>query len=498
MTHSGWLCIALAIGIVACSSEPRDLDEDTGLRVTSLKPADGATDVPWATTFEATLSAALDPASIGRDAIELTLGGTVVPSVITYDAASRTLRLAAPLLPGLTYRAELKPGLRTAEGDSLSEGRVWTAATRPWAPAVVSSIGEFDFSDLTLDPLGGVHLFGFGEYHPYSDYFIPYLTYVSCPLSCENPASWGRVVLDSAFEPSYSKALEVDGTGGVYLVHAARLTEFPGHHEIRYGTCPSDCLSPGNWAVGTIRSEATTDRLENVAGFARDDGGRLHLVIQAAGLNPGLLYATCQTGCTQAANWSSALIPVGGYSFDAGKNFTVDPSGRLHLFTEYALVESYSTCPSDCLSPAQWSTTPAEWPGAHSVSMSHAVDAAGRVHLVFTEGTAFTYARCEANCVAPASWSTVPLDGGDYHGSALTVDEAGRITALNPVESSGELRFLTCVSDCLQAANWQKAVVDHPDIFGSPDMGSPRMALGPDGRPRMTYSSTARALRYLE
>ena len=80
----------------------------------------------------------------------------------------------------------------------------------------------------------------------------------------------------------------------------------------------------------------------------------------------------------------------------------------------------------------------------------------------------------------------------------FAVDETGRITALNPVRLSGDLRFLTCIADCLDAANWQIASVDRPDIFDLPDVALPRLALGPQGALRMIYNDGARTLRYFE
>jgi hypothetical protein len=303
--------------------------------------------------------------------------------------------------------------------------------------------------------------------------------------------------VDCAFEPFGGAAILVDRTGGVHLIHQVNALGQP----IRSGTCPLDCLPPGNWEIGTVPLADTLFRSEYFAGFAVGETGRLHLVTYApAGSGPSQLrYATCETDCADPASWANALIPVFGLPWDVSRSLTIDRTGRLHVIVTNAGILSYATCPSDCVSPAQWSTTPADWPGASALSPSLAVDAAGGVHLVFTDvSRAFTYAHCDADCATPSSWGTLRLDEGDYHGSALTVDEAGRITALNPVSLPGELRFLTCLSDCLEARNWQVATVDHPDVFDSPNPRTPRLGLGSDGRLRMIYADMARTLRYLE
>jgi Bacterial Ig-like domain len=487
MTHRRWFRSALAIGIVACSDDPSDPGGDEGLRLTSVQPGDGATGVSWKTTFEATLSADLDPATLaGR--VELTLEGAPVPAVITYDPPNHSIRMTAPLLPGATYRAEIKPGIRSLAGDSLAEGRVWTATARAWDPEVVAGVGELELFDVGFDQSGGVHLFGNGEYRPWSDYAEPYRKYIACTSDCGVPSNWGRMAVDSGYEPFLYTALEVGESGRVHLLHAGRRENAPDV-ELRYGTCGSDCLTPANWVFATLDAE------RRLAALAVDGSGNLHLLTGPMGEKPDLRYDTCAAECTDPANWSSAAIPVVGYGY--GTNLRVDGTGRLHLVT--VSPESYSTCPSNCLSPAQWSTTPAEWVGTAARSISLAVEPAGPIHMVFSDATrTFTYARCDADCADPASWQALRLDEGDLYGSALTVDETGRITALNPLALSGELRFLTCVADCLDAASWQIATVDHPDIFQSIDGGTPRLALDPQGAPALIYNDGARVLRYLE
>ena len=497
MTKWGWLRLGVAIGLVACSDEPSDPGggNGDGLQVTSVQPADGATGVPWNATFEATLSAPLDPATVGPATVGLTLEGTPVPAVVSYDASSRTIRIAAPLLPGATYHAELQPNLRSVEGDSLEAGLAWTATTRAWEPAPVAGVGELVDFAVALGPSGSVHLFGDGEDRPWSDYATPYRKYISCASNCADPASWGRMAVDSAFEPLGPVAIDVDQTGGVHLMHQLNLVGQP----IRYGNCPSDCLTPANWEIATVPLSDTLSPSEDLAGFAVGEAGRLHLVTlvhRGSAGPPQLRYATCERDCADSASWANALIPVFGLRWDASSTLTLDQTGRLHVIVTYAGVQSYATCPSDCVSPAQWSTTPADWPGADAFRPSLAVDAAGRVHLVFSDvSRAFTYARCEAECATPSSWATVRLDEGDLNGSALTVDAAGRITALNPVSLSGELRFLTCLSDCLEARNWQIATVDRPSIF---QFEPPRLTLDPDNRLRLIYRDDARTLRYFE
>ena len=499
MTASRWLRAALAAGILACSDDPADPGETDGFRVTAVEPVDGATDVSWNATFGATLSADIDPATLLPGTVKVTLEGTPVPAVIVSPPGGpgRTIGVVAPLLPGATYRVELTTGIHSTDGEPLAEGAVWTATTRAWQPVgPLSGAGEMANFAFAIDPSGNPHAFGDGEDRPYSDYATPYRKYVACSESCTDPASWGRMAVDSAWEPLGGAALKVDAAGRVHLLHTSRLLEPPGAEATRYGTCASDCLNPGNWAIVSL------DGFGSLTGFTLDQTGRLHLVTNPEFFGSGeagLRYSTCEQSCTDLANWVGIPIPAPGVPFDAARSLRVGSNGALHLITYDAGVTRYSTCPSNCLSPAGWSSVPDEWPGADGIGPSLAVDAGGRVHLVFNDPTrAFIYARCDGDCADPSSWATVRLDEAGSYGSALTVDDSGRITALNPVQLSGDLHFLTCIADCLETASWQIASVDHPDIFRYPDIGPPRLALGPQGQVRMIYNDAARTLRYFE
>lgn len=498
MTASRWLRAALAAGLLACSDGPSDPGGTDPFRVTAVEPADGATEVPWNATFEAALNADVDPATVTPATVTLTLEGSPVPAVIARlpGGPKRTIGLLAPLLPGATYRVELTTGIRSTDGEALAEAAAWTATTRAWQPVgPLSSIGQMSHFAFAADAAGGAHAFGDGEDRPYSDYGFPYRKYVACAGNCSDPSSWGRVAVDSLWEPIGGVALDVEAAGRVHLLHTSRPLEPPGFETTRYGTCASDCLSSANWSMGTL------DGFGFLTGFALDQAGRLHLVHDRP-FDPegdfGPHYSTCEQSCTDPANWAGTPIPTPDGANSAAQPLLVDRNGGLHLLTWANGVTWYTTCASDCLSSAAWSVTPAEWPGADAIFPSLAVDGGGRVHLVFADDAhAFIYARCDGNCTDPASWSTVRLDEGD-RGSALAVDEQGRITALNPLRISGDLRFLTCVADCLEAASWQIATVDRPDIFAGVDVATIRLALGPEGAVRLIYNDGARALRYFE
>jgi hypothetical protein len=475
------------MGILACDSYPSDQGGGTGFRVTAVQPADGASDVAWNAAFEATLSAALDPASLVGGTVNLSRAGAAVPAVVSYDAGSRAIRIVAPLVPGETYQAELGAALRSVDGEPL-HGRTWTVTTRPWQPAPLSGVGELARSDFAVGPSGSLHAFGDGDLRPWSDYTAPYFKYVACEAGCADPASWGRMAVDSAYEPYGLGALAVGPSGSLQLVYTITAASV----QLRYGVCPSDCLSPASWTFATL------DTSRKNLGLAQDGEGVVHLVTTALADPPDTRYGTCQASCADPANWTTTSSPIAGHYVTA-RALQVDGSGGLHLLTEWNFGLNYSYCPSDCHSSGQWSTMTLDGAGDFAASPSFIVDDAGGVHLIFTDAAGtFTYARCPSACTNPSAWQYVGLGQGGTYGSGFAVDGAGRVTALAALESSSELRFLSCVAGCLTPGNWETGSAGPFDILQNIQLGEPHLTFDGSGRLRVVYSDPSRAVHYLE
>jgi Big-like domain-containing protein len=486
MTRRGWLGFALTIGIAACSSDPSDPADQAGFHVSGANPSDQATDVAWTATVDATLSDALDPASLTPDRVELRRAGVHVPAVLTYDAGSRRIRIGAPLVPGATYQLQLSAGLRSVEGDSLA-AYTWTFTTRPWAPAPLTGPGEYASFALALGPSGSIHLFGNGEYRPWSDYGASYMKYTACASDCGDPAQWGRVAVDSSYEPFSEGVFAVSGSGRVHVLHSGRLFG-ASDEELRYGTCASDCLSPANWTLATL------DLNRGIVGFAQDDRGALHLVT-LSNATYDMSYATCEAGCTDPANWTSTPIPGFGYPYDPASALQVDRNGGLHLIAQFGGELSYWSCPGNCLSAGQWTTAPVAG-GYPNPTML--LDDGGGLHMLFRGGDGrLTYAFCPSDCADPGTWTSVGVAEGSASGSALAVDETGWVTAL-VVTDDREVSFLTCLADCLIADNWQQTIAGSLGAAGLSLAAPLRLARGADGRLLMVYTDGDRRLRYLQ
>lgn len=176
MTRMGWLRCVPAIVLAACASDPSDPGGGSGFRVTAAQPAAGSSGVPLGTTLEATLSVALDPASLVPGAVVVRRDGVEIPSVAEYDAGDRAIRIRAALLPGATYRAEIGSTLRSVGGEPL-EPYAWSISTREWQPVRLGSVGQLMFYHAAIGPADRMHLFGHGEERPVSDYRGGYWKY---------------------------------------------------------------------------------------------------------------------------------------------------------------------------------------------------------------------------------------------------------------------------------------------------------------------------------
>ncbi len=119
--------LALLLPLIACTGPASDDADDLDVvRILSISPADGATDVPTETVIRVVFDAEVDP-----DALALALDPPTAVGV-DWDAPSRTASFRpAPALPGAT---EVTATLDPAVG--LTEARVWSFTTVDLADAV--------------------------------------------------------------------------------------------------------------------------------------------------------------------------------------------------------------------------------------------------------------------------------------------------------------------------------------------------------------------------
>jgi hypothetical protein len=100
-------------------------------RVTSTSPVDGASGIGTAVSVRATLTPALDPATVNATTFTLTGPAGAVAAAVSYDAATgqATLDPSVSLTGGTTYTANLSTGVRSTEGAALASAVTWSFTT---------------------------------------------------------------------------------------------------------------------------------------------------------------------------------------------------------------------------------------------------------------------------------------------------------------------------------------------------------------------------------
>jgi len=145
------------------------------------------------------------------------------------------------------------------------------------------------------------------------------------------------------------------------------------------------------------------------------------------------LYATCASGCGNAASWTFldvSSLSTGRSAVLTERPFMVEPSGRVSFFTSDPGI--YFACTSGCTMLSNWSANVSLGNGP----LHAAVDGTGVTHVLLRGGTTaaneriLKYARCASNCTMPASWQISNLgflhNANDYSAS-LTATASGRV-----------------------------------------------------------------------
>jgi hypothetical protein len=113
------------------------IPDTTAPTVTSVSPANGASSVNRTITVTAKFSEQMDPATLTNSTVMLVPDGTTTPvsATVTYDAATRTVRLkpSSTLASSTRYTATVKGGAAGAKdkaGNPLAADKIWSFRTR--------------------------------------------------------------------------------------------------------------------------------------------------------------------------------------------------------------------------------------------------------------------------------------------------------------------------------------------------------------------------------
>jgi Bacterial Ig-like domain len=468
---------ALAL-LAACGSEsapPRP-------GVASTTPAANAGDVETGAAVTVTFSDPIDPATLTPASFGVKRAGIPLSGSITYDGASHTATATVPLLPGVTYEAEVTTAVRTLGGTPITPALSWSFTTRAWQGATADPTWSGAFPSIALDAGGRLHATDYDDLH--GD-----LRYTTCNAGCGSAAGWQSVAVDTSGDRGAFNSLVVEPGGRVHVAYYDQTAD-----NLRYATCASDCAAPANWQTGMIDSSGG---MGPGVSLVRDAGGRLHATYYDA-VGDDLRYATCGGSCQSQANWETATVDSGG---DVGQytSLAVDGAGRLHVsyYDNGSVDLRYATCGGGCTVAANWQTVTVDAAGEVGFFPSLVVQGT-RVDIAYYDlgNQDLKYATCASDCSVAGNWQATTVDGAGSVGAepSLRLDAAGRAHLLYYDNDGNALRYATCATACGSAANWQTIRADPAAAGGSYSS----LTVDGAGRLHLVYYSSAASLRYLE
>jgi hypothetical protein len=329
------------------------------------------------------------------------------------------------------------------------------------------------------------------------------------------PASAGSffiVPVPDIDRPTLHPTVRVDVSGGVHVAFTPDSSGPGGStRPAFYGYCPGHCASAAAFTIVPLG-----DGVE-YANLALDANGHPRLLLRlAAGNMFAYQYWRCDSGCTQAAQWTSGAVgyaytrPIGsGEPFS--QFFALDPLGRPRFVYYDAGADAddphtgafYAYCDAGCTNPANWNETRL-LDDAYATTFALALGPAGQPRLAYATYDAdnvlqlLGYAECQANCGSVLNWAgtllaaTASASVTDFATFALRADGAGhpRLALYTGTGQGGSLApntlyYLACdAADCAQTANWSALDLGFSETHGAEGVD---LALDGQDRPRIAY-----------
>jgi len=321
-----------------------------------------------------------------------------------------------------------------------------------------STVGAVTTTSLVVDVSQHVHVL-------YSQDGVSTLRYATCAGLCAQSTSWQRVTVDTAANSGLASSLVIDA-GGLHATYQV----FNGQGDLRYAACAGACLQAASWQVATIDSIGDTG---HDASLAADASGQLHVTYIERG-NGGrgrLKYAFCGTGCTTATNWQVAVIDSATYLFASARALAVDGSARRHLVYQKSDTLGvaplyYARCDSECTNAANWQTALVDAAPLFDATPVLALDSEGHPRTGYWDRVSnqvvITYATCDTQCGGPNAWHVLPLQtieqgSSDLLQHSLVVDQAGRPHM--SFQHAG-LSYAACNINCTAPGSWFEVPIE--------------------------------------
>ena len=325
-------------------------------------------------------------------------------------------------------------------------------------------------------------------------------------------------ILQGEAQATDGPSLAVDANGGIHVAYTAYTSDADGNRPAYYTYCPGNCTSQASFSDPVIFN----GKIDHV-NLALDPQGRPR--IMWVGIDPlaeklsAYVYLSCDSGCTNLANWQSArIVALDNTLPHNSRFFALDPQGRpgliFYLGWSGASNGTYFVhCQSGCLNPANWQhalVSPAEleFPvlvfdhaGLPRVAGSY-LDTSSDPALGFlvylecdancqniTQGAAFPIHTC-ALCDMPKGYLDLAFDSLNHPRLTLYTGPIDPGRGLN----ADTLYYIYCNANC---GDFNASVWDGYSLGLAAGVGTyARLVIDAQNRPRLVYEDVSYGLQY--
>jgi hypothetical protein len=359
-------------------------------------------------------------------------------------------------------------------------------------------------SHTVVDASGGVHITFYDSSNIY---------YAHCSAGCSNPANWLELPLflvgelDSLDEPT----LGVDPNGHPRLFFYA---DYSGNESYFYAECNANCTaSSSNWTSVAIADLNGYGYPQNVRYATLDSLGHPRLVFSISGFpDSGFYYLTCEANCTNASNWLTTTVDTPDLLPDVLQLvFDTNNRPRVLGYDEYNSQLVYAECNSNCSNAANWGSvglfTPIYYMSEFGFTLR--VDSQGHPRIAYYDGhsdnNVLNYAWSNASPLTPAGWHHYTLNyptDFDYLSLDMSIDSQDRPMVTFATDNL-DLSMLTCTANCeTTSSTWQQQYIEKADDLNllypfptNPDcqtsswiiVGYPSISLDAADNPNVSY-----------
>lgn len=252
---------------------------------------------------------------------------------------------------------------------------------------------------------------------------VSYVKIGTCDGACYKKASWTFGDVRTGFlgtvGGSHSRVLVADAGAGLHLLYRG-----PHNLGLYYAECAAACTDSASWH-STFLDTANFQASDVALGVAGN--GALRVLAGTSDTTRGLIYFTCDTGCTVGGNWASVVLS--SRSVGHTPSIRIGPTGSLYV--TYGRAPVFATCASSCLNYSSWTFTPLPDSGGSDLSL--AFDASGNPWVAISHGLSSNYnghttvLHCAAACTDASSWQTLTVDSlGDALDISMVMDPMDR------------------------------------------------------------------------